>query len=315
MNSAICTLFEGHYHHGVAALVNSVYKNGYRGSVFAGYKGSLPKWASSAKKNCELSWEGAVTLAVSEDLEVHFIRIDSELHLTNYKPFFLLDIFKRLGKAVEAIFYFDPDIVIKCHWKFFENWLSHGVALVEDINHNMSPTHPLRMEWLKVILTSNKKVTRNLHSYFNGGFCGLSRQNIEFLQVWVDIISTSVQHFNFTPDKWVNNSDRSNLFYKHDQDTLNIAVMCCISPICEMGPEAMDFKHGGWTMSHAVGQNKPWNKNFLWSAIKGNPPSLADKAFWSHVSEPIAIRNIYQIQSKYISILVASFMARFYRKG
>ena len=68
--TAVCTLFEGHYHYGVAALVNSLYKQGYRGSIYAGYRGSLPKWADQAHV---LHGEGEMTLAVAGDLCIHFI--------------------------------------------------------------------------------------------------------------------------------------------------------------------------------------------------------------------------------------------------
>lgn len=91
--------------------------------------------------------------------------------------------------------------------------------------------------------------------------------------------------------------------------------MCCKSPISEMGPEAMDFVHGGWTMSHAVGTPKPWKKRFLVSALKGISPTLQDSAYWKNVDGPIHSFSNSKIRRTKFSILLATFIGRFYRKN
>ena len=44
MNITLCTLFEGNYHFGVAALSNSLIAAGYAGDLWVGYRGALPGW-------------------------------------------------------------------------------------------------------------------------------------------------------------------------------------------------------------------------------------------------------------------------------
>ena len=43
-STGICTLFEGDYHLGLAAFLNSLMRAGYAGTVWAGYRGALPPW-------------------------------------------------------------------------------------------------------------------------------------------------------------------------------------------------------------------------------------------------------------------------------
>jgi hypothetical protein len=315
MSSAICTLYEGHYHHGVAALTNSLYKNGFRGSVYVGYRGELPPWAKAAKENPYLNWKEGKSLSVVDGLVLHFLPIITNFHLANYKPDFMLELWKKTAKQEEAMFYFDPDIVIKCQWDYFENWIDHGVAMVHEIIANDMPeTHPLRKDWAKVISKSNRKMNRVVSSYINSGFCGLLKKDIGFLHDWSDIIKVAAVNFGFDVKQFALSQNRGYMFFAQDQDAFNIAAMCSESPISEMGPEAMDFIHGGFTMSHATGSPKPWKKNFIISGIKGNPPSLADKAFWNNVGLPIKTFSGRTIKQRHLSIKVASFLGRFYRK-
>lgn len=317
MNSVICTLYEGNYHHGVAALVNSLYKNGFRGAIYVGYRGeTLPPWAGEAKNNPDLEWKNASTLIVTEGIELHFLPLNTNYHLANYKPNFMLQLWSGPAKNSDGMFYFDPDIVVRTQWSYYENWINHGVALVHEIlSNDMPPTHPLRKDWEKVAVKMDRVVTNNLNSYINSGFCGLRKKNISFLFDWEQIIQTGIKHFGFIPEQFQHfKGGRGFLFFAFDQDAFNIAAMTANVPLSEMGPEAMDFVYGGFTMSHATGSPKPWLKSYLISALKGKPPTLADKAFWNYVGSPIDSLGWGVIKFKMLSMKVASFVGRFYRK-
>ncbi len=295
--------------------MNSLYRNGYRGQFYIGYRGDiLPPWATKAADNINLNWAGGKSLELAEGLQVHFLPIKTDYHLAHYKPKFMLELFDGPANATDAIAYFDPDIVVKCRWGFYETWMMHGVAMVHEVTSNDMPSsHPIRREWQKVIQLCNRRSTRELRSYINSGFCGVSRKHIEFLSLWNEIIETAIKYYNPNHDQFMS-LDRTYPFYSIDQDAFNIAAMCCDSPISEIGPEGMDFIHGGWTMSHAVGSPKPWKKKFIGSALKGSPPSLTDHRFWLNVDGPVACYSSNQIVLKRISILTGNFIGRFYRR-
>ncbi len=310
----VCTLFEKQYHYGVAALLNSLYLNNYRGAVFAGYKGSLPAWCASSKKDPKVLWEEATTLEIAEDFRVHFLPVKDDLHLTFYKPYFMLALFKMEGDNADGIVYFDPDIVIKSRWSAFEAWMSHGVALVQE-SVNMPATHPFRGEWEKVIHTTNRQTIRSLHAYINGGFCGVGRQNVEFLMVWKEMIEITTKHFNLAPTRWKQVGYRTHPFFNADQDILNIAAMCCHSSISESGLDGMDLIPGGSVMSHALGSPKPWKKKFIRSALRGIGPRLADKGFWQYSTGPVQLYKKTFLTIKWIKISISSFISRFYKRS
>lgn len=99
MKSSVCTLFEGDYHLGAAALVNSLHASGFRGQMFCGLRGPLPPWAG-----------GADRLVLAEGLEVFFLPQATDIHFTNHKPAFLLDLWDGPAAGAESLFYFVPDI-------------------------------------------------------------------------------------------------------------------------------------------------------------------------------------------------------------
>jgi len=314
MYSVICTLFEGHYHYGLVALTNSLYKNGFRGSIYAGYRGLLPDWATNLYNDDHIG-PGTQTFEVANGLQIHFIPLITNIHFTNYKMDFMLDLFNGPAKNASGIVYFDPDIIIKCKWDFFDKWISHGVAVVHEITANDMPyNHPVRKEWEKVISKRNLAVKRNLNSYLNAGFCGISKDHIEFLKIWSLIMRIAENDYGYE-NAYLKHTHRTDPFFAGDQDAFNMAAMCCESPLSEMGPEGMDLTYGGFTMSHAIGSPKPWKKNFLYSAILGNKPSIADKAFWLNMKFPIKCFDNNFIKRKQLSIAVASFIGRFYRQS
>lgn len=315
MNTVVCTLFEGHYHNGVSALVNSLYNQGFRGDIYAGYKGSLPDWAKDAVENNVLNKENAKTLNIKDGLQIHFILIVADYHLTNYKPNFMIDIWNGAGTDIDGMFYFDPDIVVKIDWSYFEKWIEYGVALIHEVTSNdMPPTHPKRKGWEEVIAKAGMEVKNQLHAYINAGFCGLHKENKMFLNIWRDIFQIGVKYFHLSNNQWGHNLRPDYIFFAQDQDALNIAAMCSTVPISEMGPEAMDFISGGWVMSHLVGSPKPWKKNMFKEFFYGRRLGITDKLFWSNVSYPIRPYNKVYIIQKNVSIKVVSFLSRFYKK-
>lgn len=314
MQTVICTLFEGDYHYGVAALVNSLYKHGYRGDVYVGYRGSLPPWASSSVKTECSEWLNSTTYQPSVDLSIHFLPVITERHLTNYKAEFILQLWKGIAKHAGSVVYFDPDIVVKCDWSFYEKWMSYGVALVHEVvNNDMPPTHPVRKMWENVVTENKKVVTRNLTSYINAGFCGITKSNIHFVNTWADIINIAITNYSADPKKF-SSFNRMHPFWSIDQDAINIVAMCSEEPISLMGPEGMDFIYGGWTMSHATGSPKPWRKHYLGSALKGLPPSLAEKEYHQYIQGLIKTHSISYIKIKKASLLVSALIGRFYRR-
>ena len=87
-----------------------------------------------------------------------------------------------------ALFYADPDITFIAPWKFFEEWVSCGVALCADSNFpRVSLNHPWRCKWAELIAAAGLEVTNRLEDYPNSGFFGIRRQDGAFLDRWIDL--------------------------------------------------------------------------------------------------------------------------------
>ena len=275
MTSAICTLFEGNYHFGLGALANSLYAHGYRGVIYAGYRGPLPPWAVNSK-----ACEGVAEFHPADGLILRFIPLTTNVHLTNIKPDFMLSTWQEFCPNAESFFYFDPDITVMARWSFFEEWILAGVALCADINPSMPANHPIRNAWKRFYQQRGFTFRRDPEIYFNGGFFGLRREQLDFQTCWQRLQVLMAPEINGLQN--VNVRDRTFLFNKTDQDAMNIAAMATESEISPMGQDGMDFQHGGggYVMSHALGDRKPWRKDFIQNLfLHGGSPSRADKTF------------------------------------
>lgn len=304
----VFTLFENDYHLGAGVLVNSLLRAGFRGSFVAGFRNEPPKWFGQAGR-----------LAASCNFNFVPRRIETEGHLAQLKPSFAISLLQEFPD-VENFFYFDPDIVIRGPWEFFENWNQFGIALVEEIvTRGMSERHPQRLMWGEWAKTHGYSVTRSLNMYFNSGFFGFRQQHKSFLTQWDDIlqkcrndglvVNTRGGHL-----KKYSSSKMSFLFNSWDQDAMNLALMLSEADITSMGPEAMDFIPSGKTMSHAVGASKPWNQNYVAGCLQGKAIRMADRAYWEIADKPISVFSPRRVFQKRLAIKISSFLQRFYGK-
>jgi hypothetical protein len=309
VTTGICTLFEGDYHLGLAAFVNSLVHAGYKGTVWAGYRGPLPPWLGQLKQT-GLNGDQYI---VADQVKLVFLPLKTELHLTNYKPQFMLDLLADQARGCEYIWYFDPDIFIRCGWSFFAKWQRYGIALCEEIvNYSLAENSPLRLQWTELGTELRLGEPRPVNQYFSGGMIGVAADHAGFLHLWKRILD------------WVHAAGYDLQVFKPgnvelpfnatDQDALNMAVMYTEYPLTTMGPEAMGFIPSGFTMYHAVGQ-KPWRGSFLLRSLAGIPPSGAAKFFLTQVSSPIRAYAPVHLLAKKIGCSFAAFIGRFYRRS
>lgn len=322
MNSAICTLFEGHYHYGVATLSNSLYNQGFRGTIYAGYRGALPDWALRGTKGTIGKWKDAISLFPIEGLQLVFLPLTTHYSLTNYKPDFMLELWQDVAKDAETLFFFDPDIVAVDTWASFEQWAQCGVAVSEDINSPLPEFHPRRQGWRDYFKNFGIELQFVNQIYVNGGFVGLHKKDFHFLTLWIQLqerMSKAIgglENSIFSKegrDTTIAKMEGFQYFDKSDQDALNATIEAYSGVISHIGKEGMGFVSGKIMMYHALGGQKPWLINYLLWALAGTPPRDLDIAYLNNTNYPILAHSHWEIKRKKVSIKVAKAIGRFYK--
>lgn len=311
----VCTVFEGHYHKGVAALVNSLFANGFEGTIWAGYKGALPPWAviTTTKKDVQV-------MSVRDNLNINFLKLPDEAFLPYSKPNFMLDLFDKYEPQAERVIYFDCDIVVKCVFSYFEQWSDFGIMLCEDVNSPISTTDPLRYQWVEYFKKHGITVRQDNNQYVNGGFIGMNRRAKGFLKTWQHVQDLVLEdmnamkvnvHKSHLPEKISGLKDRTYMFNRTDQDALNVAKDSTEEVLAIADSSAMDFRSIGFVMSHAAAKDKPWEKNWLLYVVRnGQRPSATDRIFMNYTASPIELYNSRERFIKKIHLKLASTLGR-----
>ena len=322
MNSAICTVFEGNYHYGVATLSNSLFKVGFRGTIYVGYRGKLPKWVLNGEKETVGKWKEAIVLRPADGFELIFLKLTTTYSLTNYKPDFMLELWEGPAIDADSLFYFDPDIVVVDSWKSFEQWVNCGIAVCEDINSPLQEFHPRREGWREYYRKHNIELQFKNQIYVNGGFVGLQKKNISFVRLWVQIqeimapliggLENSI-FLNQTYHSTVLKLEGFQIFDKSDQDALNATIEAYNGTISYFGKDGMGFIPGESIMLHALGSNKPWQINYFLSFFKGKTPRKEDVAYWKNTKTPILAHSKAETKRKKTTIKISKLLGRFYK--
>jgi hypothetical protein len=301
-NDIIVTLFEGHYHKGVAALINSLVASDFKGLINVGYTDQLPPWINQLKVVDEEYY------SVSEEIFVRFETINVPMHLGYYKPGFMRKMFNDFPFA-KRVYYFDPDIVIKASWDFFIDWVENGVALCLDssfafVHYN----HPWRKQW-KDLAQIDQTQFNNSSLYVNSGFVGVKHDNSILLDKWIDL----TERYRLSGGNLKKFEKDGSRAFKGDQDLLNAAIT--INPdvaLSIIGTEGMGFTFPAYLMTHAVGDLKPWQINFLKELlVRGYKPDDAQKNYFNYCKAPIHIfSNGFFFQMK-LNLRIAVLLGRF----
>lgn len=304
----VTTLFESHYEYGVGAFINSLADAEFEGLIAVGYKGNLPFWVN------QLSKLESDVFRVTDKICLQFDKLDVNMHLGYYKSSYIIQMRNQYPDA-EGYFYFDPDIIVIAKWCFFEEWIQSGVALSQDICYDLVYwNHPWRNKWRKDFSQFDEGINSDLNYYVNSGFIGCNALSFLVIERWA--LFTDVYIKQGHP---IHFFDQSNPVkpYKGDQDILNAVLTLSKNiPLALMGKESMGFNYPITMMIHAVEGSgvKPWNRNYIRTALLGRKMSFVDDFFLNYCSFPVKLYTSSYIKRKKNALKISKIINRLWKK-
>ncbi|MBZ9936045.1 hypothetical protein LB518_07065 [Mesorhizobium sp. BR1-1-16] len=299
----VCTLGEGSYLLGIAGLVNSLVRAGFAGEIIIGYRGALPRWLDPFRRDGD-----DTSFQITPDVLVRMVIVEGGWHLNNAKAHFIADVAERHAAEADLIYYLDSDIVVTHPWPIFAEWAMRGVVLVHDIaDSNMSPHHAYRYAW-RDLAVANGYDCREVTGYFNGGCIGFSRRDLRFVLTWRALMDAAGRTgIDMTTMK---DAGGRLEFARRDQDVLNAAVMATDTPLALLGYEAMgQYPWINTIIPHAINFRKPWQRNYIFDALRGFPANRTHLAYWRFVDGPTWPFTPAEIASKKRQLAVARFIS------
>lgn len=298
--TSIMTLFQGDYYLGAGALINSLVQSNFSGNFIA-YVNNI--------SDLELQVQDQINS--TKNISLSFVKVEGERHFAFAKPNSALEVLHQTN--AENLLYFDPDIIVTAPFQFFQSWSRFGIGLVEEIQFfRMSEDHPIRKQWGDWAASHSLEVRRNIGKYFNSGFFSIGKKDISWLKAWSNVLELLDSEGQLDPHV---DRRRYRPFATWDQDAMNLSLMLCDNTLSTMGPEAMGFTGTSIVMLHATGPKKPWRKRFISEALKGNAPTLVDRAWLANTQGPIEVLSKSEFKRKSLEIKIASAIGRFIRRS